>query len=145
MQYRHWSTDDCWLPRQTEEPLEIFKIDNGHQVVPTGTPEKVPPQWDRKNCLEDVRSTVDKLKDFFTTEEVQWWEDFLQDPSTAATTSQLDVWYLLRLKKMTDAPQAETDPSNGYDMSSPLAPLMQSERTLPQVSFTSMKCVKIWG
>lgn len=121
-----------------EEPLKIFLSQ------PQGGPELVTPDFNRKGqqptMLEAVKQNITKLRPFLKDEEVGWWEEFLQDPDKV---HQPNDWYLNVLPKCRVPDQNMCEqPAN---MESPLATVMQSERTMPQVSYSLLHCKNFLG
>lgn len=130
MQYKHWSTDDVWLPSATSPKLEIFKLDEqGIQLLPQDMPPLVEADYERKQCLADVRNNLEKFKECLTVTQYTWWQDFFNNP----VRDQANEWYLNALQHQVDTPASPI--ATGPDSSSPLGLAMRSERRIPQVNY----------
>ena len=132
LKYKHWSTDTDWLPSATAPQLELFKMDEeGHQLMPRDTPDLVLPDFDRKQCLADVKANLEKFKECLTASQYAWWEDFFTNPVRGQPTE----WYLDNLQPQVHTPAAPI--ATGLDSSSPLAIAMRQERRIPEVNITT--------
>ena len=73
MQFKVWSTDVHWRPKQEEPQLEIFQVDEitKTQVIPEGRQDILDADFERKQCYEDIRLNMTKKinERFFTRDE----------------------------------------------------------------------------
>ena len=144
MKYKNWSTDENWLPGPDDNPLDIFRLDDlGRQILPSGVPSKVPACLSNSQDLGSIRSNLNNLRKYMTTEENQWWDEFLLDPVTAVTDD-TTPWFLDSFSKADDtenANDAENQPSGAEstdEISSPLGLVMMRERNIPQVQLLQL-------
>ena len=130
--YKNWSTDSEWLPRLPEdEPIEIFTKDqSGQQIIPTGEPRVLLPDFERKHNWNDVQSNIEKCKKYMPYDVYIWWETFIKNPGILIPAS--CPWYLENIS--TYQTQTFNDLPVDFDTASPLAELMEKERTIPLVS-----------
>lgn len=123
MKTKMWSTDTEWEPNANEDPIELFKLDEtGKQVLPTGTPNLVQPEFNLKQNFEDIRNNVGKMKNFLNHEQTVWWNHLFESPEAHFST--LEEWYLNVLQPLQpDTPQEIVEWTE-----SPLQLAMERER-----------------
>lgn len=73
--------DKTWLPGPGEEKIELFKQENGQEMVPQGSPSGVRLSWAR-NCFTKIKENINKMGIFFNREQSEWWTRFLDNPPT---------------------------------------------------------------
>lgn len=129
IKYRNWSTDPEDLPKG--EPLEIFLIENGEQQLPGGQPELVESDFNKKVDLDSIGQNICRLKPFLSTH-IQWWEEFLKDPS-AHIEENSQPWYLLQLLPLTQPVDSQESTVTDDTGTSALSLRMEKERSIPEV------------
>ena len=84
VQFKNWSTDMEWLPKAQETPLQIYKVnDRGIMSLPTGEPQIVAPEYERKNTMKDIEHNINSgVKKYLTNAQQDWWESFVEDPGS---------------------------------------------------------------
>lgn len=131
MRYKNWSTDKDELPLDGSEPLEIFKVDgDGNQITPVGQPSVVTPEFDRKMNIELVQRNLERIKDYLTWAEYQWWEKFFKDPPSCIDSGS-ESWYLNHLQPCETVIHAAPQSSGAGSI---LSVKMQRERSIPEVT-----------
>lgn len=136
MKYRNWSAEDEDLPK--EQPLEIFRLnEEGEQLLPSGQPDLVEPDFNRKQDMTAVRDNLKKIEAFLSQEDIRWWESFFLDPSRYIQVNS-EPWYLTQLEPLGDEsirPVATVESGSG---TSALTLKMQKERSIPEASIFSL-------
>lgn len=128
--YKNWSTDEAWQPTSADS-LEIFKVDaEGKQTTPSGRPDVVLPEFERKNNFENIKNNLERVKHFLNYEQFQWWSQFLEQPDSVS--GEQYEWYLdsIRPQLLPEPREAEHD---GATFFSPLQLAMEKERQIPPV------------
>lgn len=133
IQYKKWSTDPEWKPKPDEPPLEVFKKDTiGRHRVPSGKPSIVEPSLEERQDISAIKKNIDKMKDYMTEEDYQWWQGFLEKPCDAFDNPTKE-WYLERLipwkREEVDASTELPD----VELVSPLGLARARETEVPQV------------
>ena len=126
IKYKNWSTDIEWLPQQSEDQLELLKLDpSNHQMIPEGLPLIVPPDRARKQDLNAIKANIDKLKDFLSFHQYAWWEDFF-----AVGTTREEMWFphVLELSRGTAQSMQTNSVPNQSCQLSPLSLHMENVR-----------------
>ncbi|XP_070548330.1 uncharacterized protein [Ptychodera flava] len=93
VQFKHWSTDLAWQPEDGQ--LEIFKKENGVQILPEGLPDVVPMTFQEKD-ISSLKQSIAKSKDVLRFAQFEWWKTFLDSPKmeTVRMSKQSTNWYL---------------------------------------------------
>jgi len=133
LSYKNWSTDSDWEQKTDDgEPLEILKRDaEGNQMVPSGVPDIVAPDYERKNCLDDIKKNIQRLRLFLRYTQHEWWSKLFENPG-ASFLNQCD-WYFdeLRIQML---PEGHTeDRGEQQEVFSPLQLALDKERSIPKV------------
>lgn len=133
LKYKNWSTDEEWLPRNTDEPLQLFRLtdDGQKQCFPHGNPELVEPNFNRKQSLEAIKFNIEKMKSFLSFQEWEWWQSFLEKPEEHLGHQR--EWYLNCLNSKEDDMRHNTRPRLETNIANPLDELMAVEREIPRV------------
>ena len=93
VKYKNWSADEHWLPRDSDEQLEILELDeSGKQIIPPGEPDELLPDVRRMQNLENIGLHIEHLKMFMTHSQYSWWVSFLEDHGSILDSS--DTWYM---------------------------------------------------
>lgn len=131
MKYRNWSADDEDLP--LEHPLEIFRLnEEGQQLLPSGQPEYVEPDFNRKQDMSTIRDNLKKIEPFLSQGDIVWWESFFLDPSKYIQVNS-EPWYLTQLEPLGNDNISHQIATEGNGNSA-LTLKMQKERSIPEAS-----------
>ena len=138
VQFKNWTTDKEWLPKTEDEPLQIFKVNQlGQQQIPSGIPEPVVPDYERKSSLKDMKDNITKLKVYLPFSAYAWWESLFDNPSALLETVNIP-WFLNQIQPWQQ--EVREEPLEQLDIS-PLALLRQKEKFIEKVNDKLQNCI----